>query len=365
MDAPLFRRTKRIHGVSDLIVPWRPPASFLENSTMSSSPRRPSRSLLGWVARGIGLTVLWGRWLLLFWLIWFLVSGQWKWEIARWRLAAADNTLWTGDSEARSRNIEAAVYWAPEMPATLLALARQYARQQQWEQALQACDRSAELQAQPPLESWSTKLELLQAADRFAEAADVAAQMTEAVRQRLKTVQAVESGYWRSLLEQSLNGAAYARALAGTDLDMAATEAAEALNMAQEERLQNKLARKAGKRGRVAPLNSNDAVASILDTHAFIRYQRGEIRSAQTELDQAVVLIERRLTTLLLRSLPVQELQRVDMRPVFLQVELMKRSVAVIRYHRALAYQKSSPRRSRADLRRVRQLGFTPGPRLY
>ena len=162
-----------------------------------------------------------------------------------------------------------------------------------------------------------------------------------------------------------MNGAAYARALSGTDLEMAAAEAAEALGMARWERLQNKLARKENKRRGMAPLNADDSVASILDTHAFILYQRGEIQPAQAELNQAVVLIERRLTLLLLRALPLQELQRVDMRPVFLQVELMKRSVAVIRYHRALAYQESSPRKAKADLRRVRQLGFTPGPQLY
>ena len=89
------------------------------------------------------------------------------------------------------------------------------------------------------------------------------------------------------------------------------------------------------------------------------------MRSALADLDRAVTLIEAAHDKL---DNEVANGRRgaVDPREYEVSLQQSAKSVAVIRYHRALAYdQLGKSDLAHQDRQRVQQLGFNPGPELF
>ena len=132
-----------------------------------------------------------------------------------------------------------------------------------------------------------------------------------------------------------LNGLAYARALAAAELD----EAMEDIN---------------------AAIDSLGEDAALLDTRGFIALQAGHPEDALVDLDKAVKLSERSLEK------QAEAAPAYDARYHQKQLAIHRRTVAVLRYHRALAYQQLGRKREASeDLERVRELGFEPDAKLH
>jgi tetratricopeptide (TPR) repeat protein len=134
---------------------------------------------------------------------------------------------------------------------------------------------------------------------------------------------------------EALNGLAYARAVAQTDLDQALREVEQALQL----------------------VGDNPA---MLDTRGYIQVLRGDLEAAKTDLEVAVAGVEQQLQKA--TATP----DYVDRREYERDLRNLKQSVAVIRYHRALLCdQLGQAEPAAADRRRVRELGFEPNDDLF
>jgi hypothetical protein len=104
---------------------------------------------------------------------------------------------------------------------------------------------------------------------------------------------------------------------------------------------------------------------SLLDTRGYVHYLLGDLQSARTDLDQAVSGAEAQYQA----GYGKQGLVRhrlIDQREFDMNRKEMERTVAVIRYHRALVLSKlNETKRTEQDLQRVKELGFQPGEELY
>ncbi len=135
-----------------------------------------------------------------------------------------------------------------------------------------------------------------------------------------------------------LNGLAYAQSLdnrKSPELDKALENITQALNLVGQN-------------------------AAMLDTRGYIHYRRGNLAAAIADLNLAVQRMEQEHKEM------QQTRQYVDRREFERELQKSRKSLAVIRYHRAVVFDAlGKPTEADADRQRVRELGFAPGPSLF
>ena len=247
-------------------------------------------------------------------------------EISRWYVAAAMELQLDGETDQALHRLEIAESWSPDNPVL-------YTYRGDWR--LQEGDYRGSI-------------------EEYNRALQVNKSYTNALVQRSQALQHLGRhdeaiADWKTLLEKHsygfasrramfLNGLAYAQAVGEKELDAALENVEEALSLVGQD-------------------------GAILDTRGFIHYQRGDLKSARTDLDLAVETIEDSFK-------PYQQVhqthQYVDRRTADADLRKLAQSVAVIRYHRALVYDAlNKPDQAEKDRRRVRELGFEPGEGLF
>ena len=244
-------------------------------------------------------------------------------EIARWHEAAAADKSLDDDFDGAIESIDRALHWNPDRRELLIYRARYQLDQDNPRGALD--DLNQLIQAEPRLEpAYMLRSQACQSLGRYQAAVD-----------DWKRIRALQVQQGQALSPIVRNGLAYARALAGIELD----EAMKDINIALE----------------VYP-----GQAALLDTRGFVALQAGDAERALDDLDQAVRVAEDDLQE------GVEAQPTYDVRYHRQEEENRKREVAVLRYHRALAYQElGRTKEAEQDLSRVRELGFEPGESLF
>jgi tetratricopeptide (TPR) repeat protein len=233
-------------------------------------------------------------------------------EVSRWYLAAAQVEREAGHKELADQQMSHAQRWSPDDPAIFLARAEWRREDGQYLAALEDVNSVNERIPDNPA-VLIERSQILQHLGRHDEAiAD-----------------------WRSLDRMSvtsgipsrpmaLNGLAYARAVGNVQLDEALKGIEEALVMQPGDPM-------------------------FLDTHGFILYRQGKYSESITDMERAVIDIEK-----LLRE-PTKD------RPLLIQ------GVAAVRYHRALVLEKLGRyAEAKLDRARAKQLiGREPDETLF
>jgi tetratricopeptide (TPR) repeat protein len=257
-----------------------------------------------------------------------LVLGPVAWlglpeEISRWYIAAAIEAHLDGDAPAALQRMAAASRWAPENPAI-------HIYRGDWMQEAGAYQAS--------LAEYAQALEI-DATNQWA-----LIQRSQALQHLGRHDEAIAD--WKRLMASAgstrpagratyLNGLAYAQAVGNRELDAALENIAQALEIVGQN-------------------------AAMLDTRGFIQYRRGDLKSARTDLDLAVNMVEEEYRQ------ASQLTQYVQRREYEASLAELAESVAVIRYHRALVYDAlNKPDQAAEDHARVRELGFEPGDDLF
>lgn len=247
-------------------------------------------------------------------------------EVARWHVAGATE-MWLDDKkpEALAR-LDAALRWAGDNAAIFVCRADWMLEDEQFQKALQDYDRALAIE---PGHVWA----LIQRSEVFQHLGKHA----EAIRDWKKLVErhSSASAEQRAVF---LNGLAYAQSLDNgkkPELDKALENIIQAINLAGQD-------------------------AAMLDTRGYIHYRRGNLEAAEADLNLAVTGMETQNTQL------EQTRQYTDRREFAQQLRKLRKSVAVIRHHRALVYDAlGKSKEAEADRQRVRQLGFVPEPSLF
>jgi tetratricopeptide (TPR) repeat protein len=244
-------------------------------------------------------------------------------EIARWHEAAGVNHLLHGDYPAALESFDVSLAWAPNNPSTYQHRGDVHLEADDYQAALQDYTCACELQPRR-VSSLRQRGLAYQRLGRHAEAIQDHQRVAELTREATASDRA-----------EALNGLAYARAVANQDLEAALSEINQALELVYEN-------------------------AAMLDTRGFIYLLQGNFPAAQADLDQAVQGAEQDLTVLTNRK------DYVDRLEFERQLAGQREGVAVIRYHRALLYERlGQADAATKDLDRVRQLGHQPGPGLF
>lgn len=249
-------------------------------------------------------------------------------ELAGWQVALALEARLDGRHDEALERLEQAMSRYPTNAGLYLQRAQWRREDGRYEEALQDCNRAHELAEANPLVLLE-RSQVYQSLGRFADAVTDWKTLVE-----LKSVRS-------ALAEVSLwNGLAYARALAGTELEEALADAERAVQREPES-------------------------AALLDTRGFVHLRRGQFEPALKDLDSAVKLAEARMA---------ENSKKLDGLPSTLmdrrQADKVRKSweheLAVILYHRSLALDAlEQPEAAAADRDRVRQYGFTPGEELF
>jgi tetratricopeptide (TPR) repeat protein len=247
-------------------------------------------------------------------------------EIARWYVAAAMERQLDGETERALACLEKAEFWSPGNPALYTCHGDWKLEQNDYAGSVEQYNRA--LQMDP---SYTAAL----------------VGRSQALQHLGRHDQAIAD--WKRLLEKHsggfsgrramfLNGLAYAQALGNTELESALENVNAALDLVGHD-------------------------GAILDTRGYIHYQRGDYKSARADLDLAVSMIEKAFEP---HQKERDTRQFVDRRTHEADFRTLAKSVAVIRYHRALAYDAlDKPDQAERDRRRVRELGFEPGEDLF
>jgi tetratricopeptide (TPR) repeat protein len=244
-------------------------------------------------------------------------------EVSRWYIAAALEAYEDENVADALRYMDAASRWAPENPAIHIYGGSWKQREADYEGSLAEYNKALELDE-------ANELALIQ--------------RSEVLQHLRQHDQAIAD--WKKLASSSamsrvqsrvvyLNGLAYAQALGNTELDAALENIESAIRGAGQN-------------------------AAMLDTRGYIQYRRGDLKSARADLELAVKMVENDYSKL---AEGEQFLPPGDFRTSLKEYE---RSVAVIRYHRALVYEAlGKAEAAEKDLARVRELGFEPGEHLF
>jgi len=251
-------------------------------------------------------------------------------EMARWRLAAAWEQRLDGDLDAAIASLDAAIAQNPDNIELLLQRANWKYENGDYLSALDDCDLVDDL-------SPGDQRMLYQRSQVFQQLG----RHEEAVTDMERLLESGGISRW-----QALNAIAYARAVAhhnganGQDLDRALGEINESINIGGED-------------------------PAVLDTRAFIQFQRGELDEALSDMNRAVTDMEADFNE---RQAMFDRNQAVivDPRAGRLELESIKKSVAVLRYHRGLIHEAlDNATEAEADFASVRELGFEPDPGLF
>ena len=104
---------------------------------------------------------------------------------------------------------------------------------------------------------------------------------------------------------------------------------------------------------------------TVLDTRGFALLKNQQPNLALMDLLVAVRLCDARWHEMTV-SIDQERNLAVDPAPLDRREQQMTRQLAILLYHRSLAYEAvHQPARAREDLQRVRNLGFTPGIGLF
>jgi tetratricopeptide (TPR) repeat protein len=251
-------------------------------------------------------------------------------EISRWYEASAIEKHLDGDSEGAIKDLGQALRWNPENSSV-------YHRRAGWKLddgdylgALEDCHRALEL-APDDSQVYMQRSLALQHLGRHQEAI--------ADWNKLVEIHENDSAGARAT---TLNGLAYALAVGNRAGAVGKTELDEALENIQR------------------ALELVDENAAMLDTRGFIHYLRGDMDAAKRDMDAAVAQMEALL------SKAEESTRFADRRDFELQLEEVRQSVAVIRYHRALVNEKvGDAELAEQDRQRVRELGYEATDSLF
>lgn len=244
-------------------------------------------------------------------------------EIARWYQAAATERWLAGDKQAALARLETALQWAPDQADAFVCRAEWRLEDQEFLKAGE--DYSAALERDPAH---------VGALIGRSQASQYLGRHKDAIQdwKRLVDLGRASSGRQRAIL---LNGLAYAQALGNVELKEALENILQAINLAGEN-------------------------SAMLDTRGYIHFCAGKYQLARPDLDLAVASMEREV------QLMERTRDYVDRREFERQLRETRKSLAVIRYHRALLLEKlGKPKEAETDLRRVRELGYEPNPKLF
>lgn len=244
-------------------------------------------------------------------------------EVARWHQAAAMEQWLEGEKKAALARLEDAIRWAPDRTDAFVCRGDWRLEEEEFQKAIH--DYNSALKLDP-----ANSQALLNRSQAFQHLG----RHEEAIQDWRKLVELGSSApaSQRAVL---LNGLAYAQALGNVELKDALENIIQAINLVGEN-------------------------AAMLDTRGCIHFCAGNFEAAEPDLDLAVAGMEHEAQS--------QEQVRdyVDRREFERQLKEIRKSLAVIRYHRSLLYDKfSKPEAAESDRRRVRELGYAPTPSLF
>ena len=250
-------------------------------------------------------------------------------EIARWHEAAIIEQWLDGDVAGAIKSLDRVIEQYPDQAGLYVRRAKWNLEIEDYQAALADCDRALAI-VPNNYEGYQLRSQANQhQGDYAAGVKDM--QMVLALSQRGRP----------GLRPSALNGLAYARALAQTDLGDAVDEIQEVMEV---------------------PAHQNQP--AFLDTRGFIYYLRRDFKPARADLDRAVERIEQQHAAIaaMMGNTP----RLMDLRVGQRELKNLEQSVAVIRYHRALLYKALRMHtEAEADLERVRALGYEPGEGLF
>jgi tetratricopeptide (TPR) repeat protein len=264
-------------------------------------------------------------------------------EISRWHEAAAIEKRLNGDLEGAIAGLASALRWQPKGASIYLRRAGWRLDAGEYQAALDDYDRVLELKPR----NYTARVQRTQSLQHLG-------RHQEAIADWKKLVDRYDDAFAGERASM-LNGLAYARAVGKAELDAALADIDTALELIDGIEADLKPAK-----GSDAERYLMDSRAAMLDTRGFIQYRLGALDAAKRDLDTAVDLIENRLDA---RS---KFKQYSDHREFDLELEQMRQSVAVIRYHRALVNdQIDQSDQAAQDRKRVRELGYEPNEELF
>lgn len=258
-----------------------------------------------------------------------LVVRQIPREVANWYAASALELRLDGNDDAAREQLATALRWDAKNAAFYLQRAQWNREDQRYEDALADCDKAHELAEQHPL-VLIERSQVFQHLKRYADAVQDWKTIAE-LNERRKVLGDVS--VW--------NGLAYARAVAGLELEAGLEDVQRAVQREPHE-------------------------AAILDTRGFLFYKLGKHAEALQDLDKAVKDAEVQLAERLKKLESLSPSAMVDTRQAARERKGAESQFAVILYHRSLVLDKlDQPEAAAADRDRVRQLGLIPSDELF
>ena len=305
------------------------PEQLSDEQTMTRGPGSP------WATRLVILSVI-------FLVLAPIAIHQFPSEVARWYVAAGQESFLDGNQSAALASIERAIARDPKCVEAYLLLADVSAAANDNEKALAAVEKLVEIQGDSP----ALKLRrshLLHALGSHHKAYEVLADIerwdviSDSIWLRLQTV---NQRLWASIL----NARAYARALSRENLADGLREVEQSLEIS-----------------RSLQTSSLDLWAE-LDTRGYLFYLLDRPADARRDLDESVELAEEIYRLVQKKSPALTTEPRTEKR----NLESYRRSLAVVRYHRSLVYdQLGDKAAAQQDRQRVIELGFEPNAALF
>jgi tetratricopeptide (TPR) repeat protein len=258
-------------------------------------------------------------------------------EVAYWYLAAAIDAHSSGQAEVADQKIQQALAWSPADPYILLARAKLQLNDKQYEAAVADCNAALEAIGEN-VSILMVRAEANQRLGRFEKAID-----------DWETIDRLSQTQGYPGRPQALNGLAYARSIANTDIKKGLNEIEQALKLEPKE-------------------------PALLDTRGFLYYRDGQYAAAFRDINAAVVASEAAMSKALsadLETAPSADARRdsaLDDASLFGPSTAQQReALAVMLYHRALVLEKQGKSaEAKRDLDRVRKLiGRDPDETLF
>ena len=242
-------------------------------------------------------------------------------EISRWYVAAAMENRASGKTEQAYENMQRALDWHSQDPMHYLQRAEWRREDGKYEAALADCNKAIELGGE-------TASALIARSQVYQHLSRHGAAIAD-----WKKLDRLSETTGTPDRANALNGLAYARAVGKLELDEGLQNIEEAMH-----------------------LQPNSA--ALIDTRGYLRYLTGDLSGAISDMETAVTQIEA------IYSQEGKQIKKSDkanltdeQRRQLEQLKQLKQSVAVIRYHRALVYEKLDREKdAKADLARVKEL---------